>query len=492
MYLVSGSGRGVAVDFELMKDIVRIEDGDALGIAWPGAEPHMYRPGDDRGAQLAFIKAVRDGVLRAETPNESTAREVARRVVQERVGITKDAGGDLIVAWWLPLELAQSLVIPGGVAAEDMHLTLLYLGDPSLYDLDLVTALVKVHASAHCYDGHVKGAIGGMGRFVGEGDQDVVVALVDSPGLTHLRRCLREDLYCYGAVPEGSPLNAEEHGFIPHVTLGYLTKQQASPPPYTETIPLSIDALTVAAGSQRVTFAMNEGGHDYPAAEMAMYASRATGLTKAGRVLSAASINQLKAAQDAIQALLARGAVGSEGTGDDDEGLGLDVDQAGGPGSDVVGKGNTAEVEYHIEKADGEKRYTLGPLYAPNRKDAHGDWVEADVLQEAVWDYVRMSSDEGRALRLQHGDGTIVVGEWVEVMAWPYEHTITITKAGEEPRELTMPAGTVYMGVQWSQEAWPLVKEGKLGGLSLGGRAIKVGTPDVTLDAMGDLGGGVR
>jgi len=29
-----------------------------------------------------------------------------------------------------------------------------------------------------------------------------------------------------------------------------------------------------------------------------------------------------------------------------------------------------------------ELRYTLGPLYAPDRKDAHGDFTEAETLQQ--------------------------------------------------------------------------------------------------------------
>ncbi len=50
-----------------------------------------------------------------------------------------------------------------------------------------------------------------------------------------------------------------------------------------------------------------------------------------------------------------------------------------------------------------------------------------------------------------------------------------------------MPAGTVYMGVIWDDAAWQLVKQGKLGGLSLGGKAIRVdGTEsDGELPSMG-------
>src|SRR6266545_5553045 len=133
---------------------------------------------------------------------------------------------------------------------------------------------------------------------------------------------------------------------------------------------------------------------------------------------------------------------------------------------------------YLITKASAEERYTFGPLYAPDRLDAHNEWVEASTLQKAVWDYVRSSANTGRRINLQHEEGARTVGEWVEVTAWPFDHEVKITKAGEKPRQQTFPAGTVWMGIVWDADVWPLVKSGKLGGLSMGGRAVRAATPD--------------
>ena len=139
------------------------------------------------------------------------------------------------------------------------------------------------------------------------------------------------------------------------------------------------------------------------------------------------------------------------------------------------------------KSASPERRYTFGPLYAPNRADAHQEYVEPDQLQDAVHAFVRMSARKGRQIHLQHHDmGVHVVGEWVEVVAWPYDHTVTLTKAGEKPRTLSFPKGTVWMGIIWKPDAWPLVKSGKLSGLSMGGKALRVGAPGVTLKDMGD------
>lgn len=122
-----------------------------------------------------------------------------------------------------------------------------------------------------------------------------------------------------------------------------------------------------------------------------------------------------------------------------------------------------------VSKADIERRYTLGPMYVPSSLDAHAEWTDADELQKAVWGYVRKGD---RRIRLQH-DRDIVAGEFVEVMAWPYEVTVPMQK-GEGSVNTTFPANTVFLGVIWEPWAWEMVKEGKLRGYSIGGKAQRV------------------
>jgi hypothetical protein len=63
---------------------------------------------------------------------------------------------------------------------------------------------------------------------------------------------------------------------------------------------------------------------------------------------------------------------------------------------------NDEALGYLITKASGpEERFTFGPLYAPDRLDAHGEWVDASTLQKAVWEYVKASAAEGRRINLQ-------------------------------------------------------------------------------------------
>ena len=148
-------------------------------------------------------------------------------------------------------------------------------------------------------------------------------------------------------------------------------------------------------------------------------------------------------------------------------------------GSDELGKG--LEDEYDllysdvITKAD-EKKFTLGPLYIPDSLDAHGEWTDSEELQKAVWEYVKA---EDRRIRLQH-NRDVVAGEWLEIMTFPHKLTVPMTKASGEETSVTYPPNTVFMGVQWEDWAWDLVKKGKLRGYSIGGKAKRISADLVT------------
>lgn len=119
-----------------------------------------------------------------------------------------------------------------------------------------------------------------------------------------------------------------------------------------------------------------------------------------------------------------------------------------------------------ILRAD-EERYTLAPLYSPGLDDTHGDSIDSVSLQRSAWDYFR-SGD--RDVRLQHLPD-IVAGEVVELVTWPFEVTCELAKGDGSSEAVTLPPGTVYEGVVWRPWAYEAVKNGKLNGMSLGGRA---------------------
>lgn len=123
-----------------------------------------------------------------------------------------------------------------------------------------------------------------------------------------------------------------------------------------------------------------------------------------------------------------------------------------------------------VSKAVEERMFTLGPMYIPNVKDAHAEWTDPEELQKAVWEYVQKGD---RRIRLQH-DRDVVAGEWLEIMAWPYEVEAPIILKDASESSMKFPANTVFLGVRWEPWAWQMIKEGKLRGYSIGGRAERL------------------
>ena len=139
---------------------------------------------------------------------------------------------------------------------------------------------------------------------------------------------------------------------------------------------------------------------------------------------------------------------------------------AGGPITDE----DTVKSARFLRK-EASQRFTLGPLYVPEFMDAHGEWTDADELQPAVWEWVK-SGD--RTVYLQH-DREVRAGEWVEVMTMPQPWTVDMTDgSGKSVGQVTYPAGTVFLGVIWDEDAWEKVRAGELRGYSIGGFSDRV------------------
>jgi len=127
--------------------------------------------------------------------------------------------------------------------------------------------------------------------------------------------------------------------------------------------------------------------------------------------------------------------------------------------------------EYGIVQKQAEQRITTGVLYAPDALDHHDEYVEADDLEKAVHGYMAAGDFD---IHRQHGDE--VIGKSVGVIVWPFEEEVTFKKAadGSDARKMTLPAGTAYVSVKWTKDAWEDVKKDKITGLSMGGGAVRV------------------
>jgi 2'-5' RNA ligase len=168
-----------------------------------------------------------------------------------------DHSAGIMVALILPDTVADSLTVPDGLPADELHITLAYLG--TVEDVEapaefLQTLLATVGAVADDHE-PLDGVIGGVGRFTGgdESEGDPFYASVDMPGLDELRVDLIRALRDAGLEPSAA------HGFTPHVTLAYVPKDSKAPLPRLEDpIGVNLDAVTVVYGDAHVEVALGD------------------------------------------------------------------------------------------------------------------------------------------------------------------------------------------------------------------------------------------
>lgn len=125
-----------------------------------------------------------------------------------------DTPTGVMVALVPPAVHAAALAVDSGLAPDDLHVTLVYLGK-TVDDPDVLTAVVKAWA---LQTSPLQVTVSGLGLFA-PGDssdgQHVTYASIDAPGLASARERLVEMLTAAGIEP------ASEHGSTPHMTLAY-------------------------------------------------------------------------------------------------------------------------------------------------------------------------------------------------------------------------------------------------------------------------------
>jgi 2'-5' RNA ligase len=92
-----------------------------------------------------------------------------------------------MVALRIPLPIARQIAIPGGERPEDLHVSLVYLGDATVITPSHLKDL-KDRLDAICsHEQNLKGRIQGYGRFAVDDDQDAIWCDLDAPELPELR-----------------------------------------------------------------------------------------------------------------------------------------------------------------------------------------------------------------------------------------------------------------------------------------------------------------
>lgn len=149
----------------------------------------------------------------------------------------------------LPAVTALQEGLPNPEPADDLHLTLAYLGDSA--ELAPYAALIdEVLASMYWGDLPLTGRIGGIGRFYhDEGNgTNAVYASFDSPTLPQLRQSIVEAL-----LSRRIPV-VQNHGFTPHITLAYVPIETDIPTTPRDMPDLTFPVFTLAWGDTRIEY----------------------------------------------------------------------------------------------------------------------------------------------------------------------------------------------------------------------------------------------
>ncbi|MCT9092851.1 2'-5' RNA ligase family protein [Streptomyces sp. ASQP_92] len=151
-----------------------------------------------------------------------------------------DYSDGCMIALYPPPDIAQQLAVEGGLPADELHVTIAYLGHADDIDGDTLREAVAELAARRPFTAQ----LAGLARFTG-GDKDVLVALVDSPDLEDLRRDTLAVLSERGIeVPR-------EHGFTAHCSLAYLDSDEPAPLDRLDAQPIEFTALSAVHGLDR-------------------------------------------------------------------------------------------------------------------------------------------------------------------------------------------------------------------------------------------------
>jgi 2'-5' RNA ligase len=146
-----------------------------------------------------------------------------------------------MIALYPPADIVTALWQDGGLAAEELHCTVAYLGDEA--DIELKSALAAATSVARRRP--IAGSVAGHARFTG-GEQDVLVGLVDSAELETLRRDVVDALTSAGiTIPA-------EHGYTPHITIRYLAADEDPLVDRIPAMPVRFDSIALVYGSRRI------------------------------------------------------------------------------------------------------------------------------------------------------------------------------------------------------------------------------------------------
>lgn len=231
----------------------------AEGVAMPPGEPGAATPKGDAATKPQPRS-------KQEKENAKDGKKGEPVMLSKRrgdaVSLVKSGKG-VLIALHLPPEFVSSLelVMTDGSSGADLletvkhgaHVTLAYLGKG--LGEDAVEGVLRVAEEVARRHPPVLVRVGGVGRFsaseTSEG-LDPIYASIDSPSLFRLRAAL------VAALETIAPAR-EDHGFVPHMTLGYVEASSSRMPMRVARTEILVEDLVVSAGVERIAHRL-EGG----------------------------------------------------------------------------------------------------------------------------------------------------------------------------------------------------------------------------------------
>jgi 2'-5' RNA ligase len=157
-----------------------------------------------------------------------------------------DYSDGIMIALLVPETVGERLALDGGLAADDLHITLAYLGSvpPTGDDPDRLFTMLTATRDGAAGHKPITGQYNGVARF--SGTPDALVLTYDSPDIASLRADVVEALDVAGIEVSA------EHGFVPHTTLAYLQRKEESPLARIDPLELRFDRLHLVYGETAI------------------------------------------------------------------------------------------------------------------------------------------------------------------------------------------------------------------------------------------------
>lgn len=360
----------------------------------------------------------------------------------ERMLIEKEHSG-VMVALYLPPDIAKFLAIEGKEPEEKLHVTLAYIkgigGNEQAF-----TSICEAVADVAEDFGPVHGWIGGSGRFNGSETsdfQDVYYASFNSPALLELVNELLDSIEEAGFDP------SRVHGFTPHITLAYIGQDEGNPIRKPSSNPFDVPCLSVRSKSFSADIPLT-----------GEYVLKAQPSSNSVHVPSTGDEEETLVAPPVVQD------GGWEEPPENNETVGYRdaYKERKRPKSAAVSKSDGKEIP--IIKRYGRKQVVYGVILSPDEVDLQGDIMSAEEIEKTAHNYM----EEARKIKRRHKDGIDALP--VESYIAPMDLHFNDGPYGPS----IVKKGAWVMGVKvYDPREWEKVESGEYMAFSVGGMGVR-------------------